>query len=1474
MTSIAPSKPERDQHRARIPADPVIWLYPSHGTAASQPPPDCLSGLPWPRWTPGSGLHPGRIGHALTEFRSAYPGQPLLLLSPGILLLAADAHKLERIARERNGPVVLTVLSNAHEQLNPFAGLSSPQLPSGADAVDGAALERMAGLVNLLGSGLLHPLDQWPEHVLLFSATAVDTLASDDVTAEIARARLRELGGELLISDSLFAAASGRPLSSLTALAPHEQRRPAPWGDLTARLDRYLMVGGPLPDYPPASQQTTSLHITHSWGGGVAQWIESFIAADQGGRNLQLRSEGPQSGAGAGQRLGLYAGSGVSAPIASWWLNPAIRSSSTGHPQYCEILHAIQARHGVGRIIVSSLVGHSLDALRTGLPTLEVLHDFFPAWPLLGVHPQAWIGAEPGLRLQQALKEHELLPDFRDHDAVGWNQMAENWRTTVLQNGVKLIAPSQSVATLLRQLDHGWDPVPIDIVHHGLVPLPVDGPIAPRARADGKLRLVIPGRMQEGKGQSLLLSALPELTRHAQIYLLGAGKNGEAFFGKAGVDVVLQYRREDLPELMRTIGPDVAALLSVVPETFSYTLSEMRQLGLPVIATRVGSLAERVRHEHDGWLIDPSAEALVEAVRRIAAQRSLLETVRANLGKAEHYTTASMVRRYTDICPALAADPDLSQPAGLMDVQCAALAQQNAELERAQVQLHQQAHELQAEVERRTEWARERDHALSEEQERRQRWVSRLEDEIQSGQRALAEVLDQHSQVLTSTSWRITRPLRVARRMLENLAQARAWDPRRWPLLISQAARILRIRGWRGALLRFQQPAQYGRAPSAVFPHDIDPIGDPEPPRTMPRSSSPDISIVIPVYNQWAHTAACLRSIARASNQASYEVLVVDDHSLDETAERLQDVEGLTVMRNRKNTGFIGSCNRGAELARGSYILLLNNDTQVLDGWLDALLDTFRRFPDTGLAGARLVYPNGNLQEAGGMVFNDGSGWNYGRGDKADRPEYAFTREVDYCSGACVMLPTELFRQLGCLDTHYAPAYYEDTDLAFKVRKSGFKVRVQGAATVIHHEGITSGTDLHSGAKRYQEVNRKKFFLRWQAELAHYPPPIADPTNARSIRQARDHRLKGRVLFIDASTPEPDQDSGSLRLCNLFDCFTQLGYGVTFFADNRSYAGNYTSELQKSGVEVLYKPWIDSLQEFFCQRGADFDFIVISRHYVAANYIALVRKHCPRARFIFDTVDLHYLREERLAELENSLPLKRIAAKTRRSELAVIRQADATLVVSPVEQSVLAGDAPGAKVHILSNIHRVTGSKASFAERKDIFFVGGYQHPPNVDAAQWFVGSIWPLIRAELPDIRFHLIGSKAPDKVRALQGNGVEFHGFVRRLEPWLDGCRLAIAPLRYGAGVKGKVNLSMSHGQPVVATPMAIEGLFARDGEEVLVAESAEDFAAAVVRLYRDETLWNRLSGGGLENVRRHFSIERARENLAAILHSLESP
>ena len=280
--------------------------------------------------------------------------------------------------------------------------------------------------------------------------------------------------------------------------------------------------------------------------------------------------------------------------------------------------------------------------------------------------------------------------------------------------------------------------------------------------------------------------------------------------------------------------------------------------------------------------------------------------------------------------------------------------------------------------------------------------------------------------------------------------------------------------------------------------------------------------------------------------------------------------------------------------------------------------------------------------------------------------------------------------------------------------------------------------------------------------------------------------------------------------------------------------------------------------------------VIASRHYVAEAVAPLVRAHAPQARLVFDTVDLHYLRERREAELAGHDPARlRAAERTRAAELALVRGCDATLVVSPVEQALLAGEVPGARVEVVSNVHRVAGPGRPFAERADLLFVGGYRHPPNVDAALWMVEEVLPRVLARLPDVRLHLVGSAAPPEVVALgQRAGVVFHGFVEDIAPLMDGIRLGVAPLRYGAGVKGKVNLALAHGQPMVATRCAVEGMHLVDGHDVLVADDAAGFADAIVRAYTDAALWRRLAANGLDNIERHFSFDAARRALRPLL------
>ena len=619
-----------------------------------------------------------------------------------------------------------------------------------------------------------------------------------------------------------------------------------------------------------------------------------------------------------------------------------------------------------------------------------------------------------------------------------------------------------------------------------------------------------------------------------------------------------------------------------------------------------------------------------------------------------------------------------------------------------------------------------------------------------------------------------------------------------------------------------------------------------------------DVSIIIPVFNQFHFTQACLASLQEHQGTERFEAIVVDDCSTDATAEAVPRLPGAVYLRNETNSGFVASCNRGAQAARGKYLVFLNNDTLVTSGWLTALLDTFAEEPRAGIVGSKLVYPDGRLQEAGGIIWRDASGWNYGKFDDAKKPEYNYLREVDYCSAAALMIPKALFEIMSGFDSRYAPGYYEDTDLAFKMRQARYKVLYQPLSEVIHYEGATGGTDLNAGAKRHQEIHRSIFAEAWADELMTMP--VSGDLSCLQQPQAG----RKNILVIDHHVPTPDMDSGSVRMFQILKLLHQLGHRITFIPDNLAYQPPYTCELQKRGIEVVYHPYVKKVRDYLLAHGPSFDVAILSRCDFARKYIADVRLHAPQSRIIFDTVDLHYLREDREAQLTRDPEMRRKAQEKQQLEDELIGQADETWVVSPLEQQLLREKWSRKSVQLVSNIVDVPGSKTPFALRRDYLFIGGFQHRPNTDAVLFFVQKIYPLVSEHLGDAKFYIIGRNPPPEIVALAAEKIIVAGLQRDVRPFFDSVKLSVAPLRFGAGVKGKVNQSMACGVPVVATSLAIEGMELQDREDILVADDPEDFARALIELYNSEDLWNRISENGIAKTRSLYSTDAARKKL----------
>lgn len=355
------------------------------------------------------------------------------------------------------------------------------------------------------------------------------------------------------------------------------------------------------------------------------------------------------------------------------------------------------------------------------------------------------------------------------------------------------------------------------------------------------------------------------------------------------------------------------------------------------------------------------------------------------------------------------------------------------------------------------------------------------------------------------------------------------------------------------------------------------------------------------------------------------------------------------------------------------------------------------------------------------------------------------------------------------------------------------------------------------------------------------------------------------VLVIDAQVPDPVRDSGSVRLLEICALLQERVIGVAFAPHSGTADAGERSRLATAGIAVVGVHGSPALPDWLGQRGDDIRGVLLCRHPVAAAHLPLLRQLLPGIPVAFDTVDLHYLRLERAAALAGDPALQAEAAHARQAELGLVRACDLTYVVSHSEADILRQACPQARIAVLSNIHHLQPPGPPPAQRHGALFVGGWSHHPNQDAIAWLTSAIWPLVLEQQPEARLHLVGELPAGQATQLAAlPGVVVHGRVAELRPLMDQCRVSVAPLRVGAGVKGKVNSAMSHGLPVVLTTIAAEGMHIRAGAEALVADSARDFAAAIVRLLQDDTLWQQLSEGGRHNVSTHFSAAAAAQAL----------
>ena len=631
----------------------------------------------------------------------------------------------------------------------------------------------------------------------------------------------------------------------------------------------------------------------------------------------------------------------------------------------------------------------------------------------------------------------------------------------------------------------------------------------------------------------------------------------------------------------------------------------------------------------------------------------------------------------------------------------------------------------------------------------------------------------------------------------------------------------------------------------------------------VPSDGRPAAAVIIVADGNVLNSLALINSLVVYQDGLPLEIVLVDNGSADVTSFIGDICPGTIYVRLPRTVPYGAAVAAGMKAVTADRLIFVEQKVLVHQNFLRNILSALDA---AAMAGPQSRYPNGLLRAAGGIVNAAEGVSGLGRGQSLFDPDYLYARDVDFCPAAFAILRQTL-TAISDFSKDYWSFEITNLDMAVLIHAEGGQVLCWPEAVVTSYsDNVTESADTSPSGRHSRDW--PLFLYRNHAFLKELE------SSALGSKRPLDRSRPKRLLFIDAVTPTPDQNAGSIYVLNQMRIFGDLGFRVTFLPEkNFTHSGIYTEHLQELGVHAIYPPFYWSVRDVLERIGCEFDVVVGCRVDVAGDYFDMIRELAPRAQLVFNTIDLHALRAIREAELFNDPARLKAAKALWLTELAAISKADATIVVSSYEKQLLSGELPEANVHVIPLITDIPEQLEApgFDTRRDVVFVGTYQHPPNHDAAVYFAKNVWPGIRERLPDTRFLVVGSSATPEIHALAGEGVEVVGFVEDLDGLLAASRLMVAPLRYGAGLKGKVLTGLRAGIPIVATDIAIEGTELIDEQHVLIANTPEAIADAVVRLYTDQALWERLSREGFGYVRQEFSIERTIPRLRTLMDSI---
>lgn len=770
----------------------------------------------------------------------------------------------------------------------------------------------------------------------------------------------------------------------------------------------------------------------------------------------------------------------------------------------------------------------------------------------------------------------------------------------------------------------------------------------------------------------------------------------------------------------------------------------------------------------------------------------------------------------------------------------------------------------------RTAWNVERQQ-LSAESQRLAQMVSAQQEEfarevmhVRADEKRLREEMAHAFR--SSASWRITAPLRAATRALRRLSGASPSPEHPAEQAPSESGRST-------------SPGPAGTSPKAAmragFKTQLDVFLTSSGKLRLPSHPTPDVSILLVLYNQAELTFACLSSIAEVTNGSTLgvEVIILDNGSSDATAGLLHRIEGARIIRSPDNLHFLRGANRAARDARGKYLLFLNNDALLMPGALETAVRESEADASVGAIGGRIVLPDGTLQEAGSIVWNDGVCVGYGRGERPDAPEFMYRRDVDYCSGAFLLTPRSLFESMGGFDERYAPAYYEETDYCLRIWQSGRRVVFDPGIVILHYEFGSSSTSEQALElqQRNWAIFRERHAAWLESQQAHAPSNLL---RARARTGAR------RILFIEDRVPHSKLGAGYPRSNELLRELVAADAEVTLFpmfSHAETWEGIRRSVPES--VEVMYGSSAGNLRSFLEKRRGFYDAVFVCRPHNMKEFLAATQGRpelIGDARVFYDAEALFASRKLLQSALAGEEISSAVADQMIAEEVALTRTANAIVSVSPQEKAQFEAHGVG-PVFILGHTIDVAPTVAPFDERADLLFVGAVhgEDAPNAESLRWFASEIWPHLQRELgQDVQLKVVGINRAPSVAALAGQGLDLVGAVDDLRPWFERARVVLAPTRIAAGIPLKVYEAAAHGVPTVATDLLASQTGWQSGRDLLAATSASDFAKATARLYRDAELWQAIRTSALERVTVDCSRAQFRNTVRQLLATVPTP